>query len=1072
MNNLNMRRVLKQPTLRMSTGGGLPRPEEGQAIGAGNSIPTEGLRTYTEADGVAAAAAHKVNMDGFARQSAYFAPPAADPVAAPTTSLAQSNAAKSFIGEGIGGRQLAVPGITQSGPIMAQDGLELHAQEGFLSSVRGLLRPAPAASAPVDRIAANKARLQAEGGTWGNVGGATTPQAPATPSALRGDGVSSQTKAALRAIEVADNPMLKKHGGDDLQTGQGGNVPGHGRGDKVPAKYEPGEFVVSNAMLDAKPSLRGELRALRKRVLAKKGMTPQMADAQAMGGGVLRAQEGKTSAYTLPQWGPNVIHPDDLDLRNVAPGSQPMPAASIQYEQANQARTGNKLNALNQPGVDSRNAQLLQRDAWNKPSPQGPIGSPAADRFAQEVMSAKARTARAALRNAPQVPAPAIALPNQARTPFEVDGKMLAAATKPGAPLAPPKVAAPAPGAPGYLDPSLTVPKEAPKGTVANLRAAPGAAMGAIKNIRLPGGFNLGSPAQVAAQKLATRGLGAAALAPDVIKGLQVANAPGHTNVDAFAQGSETVGKFASAVAGAGVGAKSGAAVGALFGGVGAIPGAAIGSVLGGGAGYMFGDGAIKSLRGAYDHYANDTPWSEADTRSPHDKLVAAPATTQAPIQASYSNEGRNHATPYVAPAVPKTVQGPNGQMYLDGAVSNEDHARSQAQIRQAFGRPEKTGGDFSMDAGISRLRGDAASMAKANEGWATRGAGIRASLDEKGGLVLSNSTAPEKMQYTAPDGKPTTDYTKTQQYAEGMQERNKLLAAGAAADQRMQANAAAEADARERAAIPGLGMFGHNNAQRSYETKAALRQTAEHNRAQIGVQQDHNKVLREGHDVSRENNAALREQAMIPFRIAQANRDAITRVQQAVKAGGGNEEDVHRILMENGMPEAAKSYGEALTQTEDRRSKQSANMTKQFDGMFIDPATGAPDKNAEALAAQTHAKLLKGEIANAGDSHDLKQQAILHTKALLSMQRKAKLRDDGMWNSMFGADGKPTALDPSSRAKVSSLWTGATTGHKFGAGDINYGDHELESDVGGDVVEYLNQYNDAYRAKTKPKAK
>ena len=30
-----------------------------------------------------------------------------------------------------------------------------------------------------------------------------------------------------------------------------GDVPGEGKGDKIPAKYEPGEFVVSNAMLDA-----------------------------------------------------------------------------------------------------------------------------------------------------------------------------------------------------------------------------------------------------------------------------------------------------------------------------------------------------------------------------------------------------------------------------------------------------------------------------------------------------------------------------------------------------------------------------------------------------------------------------------------------------------------------------------------------------------------------------------------------------------------------------------------------------------------------------------------------------
>ena len=48
-----------------------------------------------------------------------------------------------------------------------------------------------------------------------------------------------------------------KNGGE-LRTGQGGMVPGKGKGDKIAAKYEPGEFVVSNAMLAKSPGLRQE----------------------------------------------------------------------------------------------------------------------------------------------------------------------------------------------------------------------------------------------------------------------------------------------------------------------------------------------------------------------------------------------------------------------------------------------------------------------------------------------------------------------------------------------------------------------------------------------------------------------------------------------------------------------------------------------------------------------------------------------------------------------------------------------------------------------------------------------
>ena len=82
-----------------------------------------------------------------------------------------------------------------------------------------------------------------------------------------------------------------KNGGE-LRTGQGGMVPGKGKGDKIAAKYEPGEFVVSNAMLAKSPGLRQELQALRKEVLAEQGMTPEQADAKAMRGPGLRAVNG------------------------------------------------------------------------------------------------------------------------------------------------------------------------------------------------------------------------------------------------------------------------------------------------------------------------------------------------------------------------------------------------------------------------------------------------------------------------------------------------------------------------------------------------------------------------------------------------------------------------------------------------------------------------------------------------------------------------------------------------------------------------------------------------------------
>ena len=72
----------------------------------------------------------------------------------------------------------------------------------------------------------------------------------------------------------------------------GGAVPGHGEGDKVPALYEPGEFVVSNDMLDKAPGLREGLHSLRKETLESQGKTVAQADAARMKGGRLRAATG------------------------------------------------------------------------------------------------------------------------------------------------------------------------------------------------------------------------------------------------------------------------------------------------------------------------------------------------------------------------------------------------------------------------------------------------------------------------------------------------------------------------------------------------------------------------------------------------------------------------------------------------------------------------------------------------------------------------------------------------------------------------------------------------------------
>jgi len=94
---------------------------------------------------------------------------------------------------------------------------------------------------------------------------------------------------------VANGALARREAAAGLR--DGGTVPGKGSGDKIPALYEPGEFVVSNDMLDAAPGLREGLHDLRGNVLAAKGKTVEEADAQAVGGKTLRAADGAATDW-------------------------------------------------------------------------------------------------------------------------------------------------------------------------------------------------------------------------------------------------------------------------------------------------------------------------------------------------------------------------------------------------------------------------------------------------------------------------------------------------------------------------------------------------------------------------------------------------------------------------------------------------------------------------------------------------------------------------------------------------------------------------------------------------------
>jgi hypothetical protein len=101
------------------------------------------------------------------------------------------------------------------------------------------------------------------------------PPAPVAQPAPRPAPVAPAPRRLRPPNATPDNPA-------GIRFQDGGHVPGTGRGDKIPAKYEPGEFVVSNDMIDDNPGLREQLSGLRAETLAARGKTVEEADAKAL----------------------------------------------------------------------------------------------------------------------------------------------------------------------------------------------------------------------------------------------------------------------------------------------------------------------------------------------------------------------------------------------------------------------------------------------------------------------------------------------------------------------------------------------------------------------------------------------------------------------------------------------------------------------------------------------------------------------------------------------------------------------------------------------------------------------
>lgn len=185
-----------------------------------------------------------------------------------------------------------------------------------------------AAPAPIDSFTARNNAVS--GTSIAAPGGRFAP--PPSPAAA---------PAAAPDLAPARDPsrgVLHFAQGGSLRTGHGGHVPGSGEGDKIPAKYEPGEFVVSNDMLDDNPGVREELSAMREQTLAARGKSVEEADAHAtrlMGQGQgLRAAGGYDPLDRMARGltGQNQLPPRSVMgnmAENLRAGVQPPPVAPV-----------------------------------------------------------------------------------------------------------------------------------------------------------------------------------------------------------------------------------------------------------------------------------------------------------------------------------------------------------------------------------------------------------------------------------------------------------------------------------------------------------------------------------------------------------------------------------------------------------------------------------------------------------------------------------------------------------------------------------------------------------------------
>jgi hypothetical protein len=428
---------------------------------------------------------------------------------------------------------------------------------GFDEAMEYSRRPFGAPPVPDDAIGAFPDALPATGAGAGR---------GVQPSPVQGEALAPKKVPGLRD-------------GGELKTGRGGRVPGKGSGDKIPAKYEPGEFVVSNDMLAAQPGLEQHLKQLRAGVLAQKGMTPEQADAKALGKKGIHAYYGYDDASNLIEAaGPT--NPDNIN--------QLLAQEDVNTRNDN-ARARIAQRAAVRGTVPTQSSIPLYATQAGQVSPDPGVSNIVGQARQQQIGALQqnadaARAARAASAGAPvQTPAQVVGTPAPANQPFlDAQGNGVAGARDYAAR--------------GINKTYTDFGREVPKG---------------LSGTALRSGANL-------LRRLPGLGMVAGAI-PEGLDVAQTINNPKAQDGDTSTQLASGIGRFG----GAGAGAAAGMELGLLGGPLAPIT-VPLGGILGGLAGYKGADSAIKGLRSTWGLDPRD-PAQRLEQDSP----MAVPPVTQ-----------------------------------------------------------------------------------------------------------------------------------------------------------------------------------------------------------------------------------------------------------------------------------------------------------------------------------------------------------------------------------------------------------------------------------------------------------